>query len=68
MKMQRLIPMLPVNNISLSIEFYQKLGFTVEQRRDDWGWAMLRLDDCRIMLDQSINHHPGAGRHVLWHD
>jgi uncharacterized glyoxalase superfamily protein PhnB len=62
MKMQRLIPMLPVNNISRSIEFYQKLGFTVEQRRGDWGWAMLRFDDCRIMLDESINQWPDAPR------
>jgi uncharacterized glyoxalase superfamily protein PhnB len=62
MKMNRLIPMLPVKNISLSIEFYQKLGFTVEQRRDDWGWAMLRFDDCRIMVDRSINQRSDAPR------
>lgn len=62
MKMNRLIPMLPVKNISLSIEFYQKLGFTVAQRRDDWGWAMLRFDECRITVDRSINQHPDAPR------
>jgi uncharacterized glyoxalase superfamily protein PhnB len=62
MKMNRLIPMLPVKNISLSIEFYQKLGFSVEQRRDDWGWAMLRFDECRIMVDSSINRQPDAPR------
>ena len=55
MKMTRLIPMLPVKQLSASIAFYEKLGFSIEQRQDDWGWAMLRCDDCRVMLDQSIN-------------
>lgn len=62
MTLQRLVPMLPVTSMPVSVEFYQKLGFSVEQRNDDWGWAMLRLDDCRLMLDQSINLHPGAPR------
>jgi len=62
MKMTRLVPMLPVKDISVSIEFYQKLGFSVEQRRDDWGWAMLRFDECRIMVDKSINQRPDALR------
>jgi len=61
-QLNRLIPMLPVSNVSASIDFYQKLGFTVEQRRDDWGWAMLRFDDCRIMVDKSINQGPNAPR------
>ena len=54
--------MLPVSNISASVDFYQKLGFAIEQRRDDWGWAMLRFDECRIMVDKSINQHPVAPR------
>lgn len=62
MKMNRLIPMLPVKSMPASVEFYQKLGFSVERRSDDWGWAMLRFDECRLMLDQSINVHPGAPR------
>ena len=62
MKMNRLIPMLPVKSISASIEFYQKLGFTVEKRRDDWGWAMLRFDECCIMIDRSINVRTDAPR------
>jgi catechol 2,3-dioxygenase-like lactoylglutathione lyase family enzyme len=60
--MSRLIPMLPVKSMPASVEFYQKLGFTVEQRYDDWGWAMLRFDECRLMVDQSINVHPDAPR------
>lgn len=62
MKMNRLIPMLPVSSMPASIEFYQKLGFCVEERNDSWGWAMLCLDECRLMVDQSINLHPGAPR------
>jgi catechol 2,3-dioxygenase-like lactoylglutathione lyase family enzyme len=62
MKMDRLIPMLPVKSMPASIEFYQKLGFGVEKRNDDWRWAMLVFDDCRLMVDQSINVHPEAPR------
>jgi uncharacterized glyoxalase superfamily protein PhnB len=58
----RLIPMLPVKSMPASIEFYQKLGFSVEQRNDGWGWAMLSFDECRLMVDQSINRHPGVPR------
>jgi catechol 2,3-dioxygenase-like lactoylglutathione lyase family enzyme len=62
MKMTRLIPMLPVKSMPRSVEFYEKLGFSVERRNDEWGWAMLRFDDCRLMVDQSINLHAGAPR------
>jgi len=62
MKMDRLTPMLPVKQIARSIEFYQKLGFSVEKQNDDWRWAMLRFDDCRLMVDQSINLHPEVPR------
>jgi len=62
MKMNRLIPMLPVTDLAASIAFYEKLGFGVEQRNDGWGWAMLRFDECRLMLDRSINTHPAARR------
>lgn len=62
MPLARLIPMLPVRNLADGIAFYEKLGFTVENRKDAWGWAMVRQDDCRLMLDQSINTHPHAPR------
>lgn len=62
MKMERLIPMLPVKDIGRSIEFYEKLGFTVENRNDEWRWAMLVFDECRLMVDQSINVHGNAPR------
>ncbi len=62
MTMNRLIPMLPVASMPQAVEFYQKLGFDVERRDDGWGWAMLCLDECRVMVDQSINQHPGSLR------
>lgn len=65
MKMNRLVPMLPVKSISESIDFYQKLGFSVEDRNDLWRWAMLRFGECRLMIDQSINLHPEAPKSVV---
>lgn len=62
MRINRLIPMQPVKSMPDSVAFYEKLGFVVEKRRDDWGWAMLRCGDCQLMLDQSINLHPGIPR------
>ncbi|MEI6108251.1 MAG: VOC family protein [Opitutae bacterium] len=62
MKMNRITPMLPVKSMPASVAFYQQLGFSIEHRKDDWGWAMLRFDDCRLMLDQSINLNPDAPR------
>lgn len=62
MRMNRLIPMLPVKSVPASVEFYEKLGFSVERQNDGWGWAMLCLDECRLMVDQSINVNPGASR------
>ena len=62
MKMHRLIPMLPVRHTATSVAFYQKLGFEIEERNDQWGWAMLRFNECRLMVDQSINQHPLASK------
>lgn len=62
MKMTRLIPMLPVQSMPASVEFYRKLGFEVEKRNDGWRWAMLRFGECRLMVDESINRHPGMPR------
>ena len=62
MRMNRLVPMLPVRSMPSSVEFYEKLGFSVERRNDSWGWAMLTFDDCRLMVDQSINVQPRGPR------
>jgi len=62
MKMNRLIPVLPVRSMPASVAFYQELGFAIEQRKDEWGWAMLCFDECRLMVDESINAHPSPPR------
>lgn len=62
MSLASLVPMQPVKNVSESATFYEKLGFVVEERRDDWGWARLRCGECLLMLDQSINPHAGIPR------
>ena len=55
--------MLPVKSLPVSLDFYcRMLGFEVEKRNDDWGWAMLHFDECRLMLDQSINAQPDKPR------
>lgn len=62
MSLSRLVPMQPVKSIPVSLSFYEKLGFVVENRNDEWGWAMLRCGKCELMLDQSINLHAGIPR------
>ena len=63
MKMARLIPMLPVKSMPVSVNFYCGiLGFEVETKNDEWGWAMLCFDECRLMLDESINVHSANPR------
>ncbi|MGY0613473.1 MULTISPECIES: VOC family protein [unclassified Luteimonas] len=62
MSLSRLIPMQPVKSMPESVVFYEKLGFVVESRNDDWGWAKLRCGSCELMLDQSINLHAGIPR------
>ncbi|TWT40232.1 VOC family protein [Botrimarina hoheduenensis] len=62
MKMNRIVPMLPVSNMPASVAYYEKLGFSVEQRNDEWRWALLRCGDCQLMVDESINIAPHAPR------
>lgn len=71
MPITRLIPMLSVKSVPASVAFYEKLGFAVETRHDEWGWAMLRSEGdhsiCHLMLDESINVQPEAPRqHVVY--
>ena len=62
MSLSRIVPMQPVKNMPASVAFYEKLGFVVESRNDEWGWAMMRCGDSELMLDQSINPHAGIPR------
>nr|WP_277420174.1 VOC family protein [Xanthomonas sp.] len=54
--------MLPVRSMPESVAFYQRLGFDVERRNEDWRWAMLRFGECRLMVDESINVAPALAR------
>ncbi len=62
MKMTSIIPMLPVKSMPVSVAWYEKLGFSVVDRKDEWRWAMLEFGDCHLMVDQSINVDPKATR------
>jgi uncharacterized glyoxalase superfamily protein PhnB len=62
MSLAELIPMQPVADLAVAIAFYEKLGFRVEQRNDDWRWALLRCGASQVMLDCSIALHPGIPR------
>lgn len=55
MLLNRIIPMLAVQSMPASVAFYERLGFSVEQRNDAWRWAMLRSGECRLMVDESIH-------------
>lgn len=62
MNLTRLVPMQPVTSMPARVAFYEKLGFVVEDRNDQWGWAKLRCGDCQLMLDESINLRAGIPR------
>ena len=62
MSLGRIVPMQPVADLAASIAFYQKLGFEIEIRNDEWGWARMRCGEAEIMLDRSIHLHRGIPR------
>ena len=62
MKVSRLVPMLPIKSMPAGAAFYRKPGFDIEQRKDEWRWAMLRFGEFRLMKDESINAHPSLPR------
>ena len=63
MRLESLRPMLYTAQLQETVDFYtQILGFTCVERNDDWGWAMLCFDECRLMVDQSIYFHRGVPR------
>ena len=60
MTLDRLVPMLSVRDLTRSIEFYLRLGFELEDRNDDWGWAKVRQSRCELMLDLDAADDDGA--------
>jgi catechol 2,3-dioxygenase-like lactoylglutathione lyase family enzyme len=68
MKMTKIVPMLPVKSMPASVDFYTKmLGFKVIERNDNWRWASLGFDDCRLMIDESINTGSGRRRDAIFY-
>ena len=62
MQLKSLTPMLWVDDIPATIEFYSKnLGFTCGNYVEEAGWAYLEKDGVEIMLalhNQHIPYHP----------
>ena len=57
MKLKVLRPMLWTEDFDGTVAFYTDiLGFSVEGRNDDWGWASLNKDDVWIMLAKPNEH------------
>src|SRR6185436_4954515 len=51
MQLQSLTPMLWVDDLKITIDFYTNvLGFSVDSRSDEWGWAHLHNDEVKIMF------------------
>jgi len=59
MKLKELRPMLWSDKLPETIEFYTNiLGFTCDERNEDWGWASLSRDGVEIMLAKPNEHIP----------
>jgi uncharacterized glyoxalase superfamily protein PhnB len=59
MKFQSIVPIIWTHEIDTTIDFYcAVLGFTCDQRNDDWNWAALHKDDCEIMVANPNAHTP----------
>lgn len=53
MKINELRPTLWTENLGETIDFYTNvLGFTCEEKNEDWGWASLTIDDFGIMISR----------------
>lgn len=51
--------MLYTDKLEETIRFYSsKLGFILDERSDDWGWAMMHLDEVEIMFAKPNAHTP----------
>lgn len=67
MKLRSLVPVLDVQDVDASIEFYcGVLGFTL-QDKVEWGgkteWALLRCDHVHLMLSASQHSDPEESPH-----
>lgn len=59
MKLTALRPMLWTNELEETIDFYTNvLGFTCDEKNEDWEWASLHKDEVEIMLAKPNEHTP----------
>jgi len=57
MKLQFLRPVLWTEDLDATVTFYTDLlGFALDARNDEWGWASLSRDGVELMLARP-NHH-----------
>jgi uncharacterized glyoxalase superfamily protein PhnB len=61
-KFTSLCPVLWTENLDETIGFYmQCLGFTLNERNDDWQWASLKKDEVQMMLTKPNSHEKFSG-------
>ncbi|MGC4035040.1 MAG: VOC family protein [Chitinophagaceae bacterium] len=59
MKLTKLTPMLQVDDLQKTIDFYTDvLRFTCDAHEKGWGWASLSLDGIEIMIALPNQHLP----------
>jgi catechol 2,3-dioxygenase-like lactoylglutathione lyase family enzyme len=57
MKLKFLRPLLWTEDFDATVTFYTDiLGFSIEGRNDEWGWASLNKDDVWLMLAKPNAH------------
>ena len=57
MKFKSLHPILCTENLDETIGFYLHiLGFSLNERNDDWQWASLQKDEVQIMISKPNQH------------
>ena len=62
MKITELRPMLWIDDLEGSIEFYSKvLGFSLDVVNQDWGWASLSFDTVSIMFTKPLKFDGSSG-------
>lgn len=54
-----LVPILYTEQIDETITFYTKhLGFTCDNKNDDWSWAAIHRNEVKLMLAKPNTHIP----------
>ena len=57
MKFQPIIPMIWTTDLQETIDFYvNKLGFTLGDFNDEWGWGALFKGECELMVARPNAH------------